>query len=141
MCSAAFSEFDSPDAEAPPIAALRHAETSSAEANEDGIALSKAIQALEAAAARANASSDTLTLYGRALILSGRMQSAERVLQQATTVWPVEPTAFFYLADAAERRGHVAAAHDALASYVALSDDEQKEQLAGRLATLSARTR
>jgi len=122
-------------------AALGRVWLASAEANEDGIALSKAIQALEAAAARANASSDTLTLYGRALILSGRMQSAERVLQQATTVWPVEPTAFFYLADAAERRGHVAAAHDALASYVALSDDEQKEQLAGRLATLSARTR
>jgi hypothetical protein len=56
-------------------------------------------------------------------------------------VWPVEPTAFFYLADAAERRGQVAAAHDALASYVALSDEEQKEQLAGRLAALSARTR
>jgi tetratricopeptide (TPR) repeat protein len=122
-------------------AALGRVWLASAEANEDGIALSKAIQALEAAAARANASSDTLTLYGRALILSGRMQSAERVLQQATTVWPVEPTAIFYLADAAERRGHVAAAHDALASYVALSDDEQKEQLAGRLATLSARTR
>jgi tetratricopeptide (TPR) repeat protein len=113
----------------------------SAEAHDDGVALSKAIQALEAAAARANASSDTLTLYGRALILSGRIQTAERVLQQATTVWPVEPTAFFHLADAAERRGHVAAAHDALASYIALSDEEQKEQLAGRLATLSARTR
>ena len=122
-------------------AALGRVWLASAEANEDGIALSKAIQALEAAAARANASSDTLTLYGRALILSGRMQSAERVLQQATTVWPVEPTAFFSLAAAAERRGHVAAAHDALASYVALSDDEQKELLAGRLATLSARTR
>jgi len=29
----------------------------------------------------------------------------------------------------------------ALASYVALSDEEQKEQVAGHLATLSARTR
>src|SRR6478672_2287718 len=99
-----------------------------AETDPDGGALTKAVQALEAAAARANASSDTLTLYGRALILSGRIQAAERVLQQATTVWPVEPTAFFHLADAAERRGHVAAAHDALASYIALSDDEDKEQ-------------
>jgi len=113
----------------------------SAETNDDADALTKAVQTLEAAASRANASSDTLTLYGRALILSGRIQTAERVLQQATAVWPVEPTAFFYLADAAERRGHVAAAHDALASYAALSDEEQKEQLAGRLATLSARTR
>jgi tetratricopeptide (TPR) repeat protein len=110
----------------------------SAEENDDSVALSKAIQALEAAAARANASSDTLTLYGRGLILSGRIQAAERVLQQATTVWPVEPTAFFYLSDAAERRGHAATAHDALARYVALSDEEQKEQLAGRLAALAA---
>jgi hypothetical protein len=61
------------------------------------------------------------------------------VLQQATTVWPVEPTAFFYLSDAAARRGHMAAARDALARYIALSDDEQKEQLAGRLAALSTR--
>jgi len=111
----------------------------SAEAHDDAVALSKAIQALEAAAARANASSDTLTLYGRALILSGRIQTAERVLQQATTVWPVEPTAFLHLADAAERRGHVAAAHDALASYMALSDDQDKEQLADRLAALSGK--
>src|SRR5262245_65390609 len=98
------------------------------------------IQALEAAAARPNASSITLTLYGRALILSGRIQTAERVLQQATTVWPIEPTAFFYLADAAERRGHVAAARDALAGYIALSDDEAKEQIGDRLAALSARS-
>src|SRR5678815_3773753 len=63
-----------------------------AEAHADAFALSKAIQALEAAAARPNASSYTLTLYGRALILSGRIQTAERILQQATTVWPIEPT-------------------------------------------------
>jgi hypothetical protein len=54
-------------------------------------------------------------------------------------VWPIEPTAFFYLADAAERRGHVAAARDALAGYIALSDDEAKEQIGDRLAALSAR--
>jgi tetratricopeptide (TPR) repeat protein len=113
----------------------------SAEAHSDPIALTKALQALEAAAARPNTSSDTLTLYGRALMLSDRIGAAERVLQQATTVWPVEPTAFLYLSDAADRRGHVAAAHDALASYVTLSDDQQKEQLAGRLAALSARMR
>jgi hypothetical protein len=33
----------------------------------------------------------------------------------------------------------MAAARDALARYIALSDDEQKEQLAGRLAALSTR--
>jgi tetratricopeptide (TPR) repeat protein len=38
-----------------------------AETHRDGAALTKAVQALEAAAARANASSDTLTLYGPSL--------------------------------------------------------------------------
>ena len=112
-----------------------------AETNGDAGALTKAVQTLEAAASRANASSDTLTLYGRALMLSGRIPAAERVLQQATTVWPLEPAAFFHLSDAAERRGHVAAAHDALARYMALASDEQREQLAPRLAGLAARTR
>ena len=112
-----------------------------AEARHDRVALTKALQALEAAAARPNASSDTLTLYGRALMDAGQMDAAERVLQQATTVWPVEPIAFFYLSGAAERRGHVSAAHDALASFLALSDEEPKQQLAGHLAALALRSR
>jgi tetratricopeptide (TPR) repeat protein len=112
-----------------------------AEAHHDRVALTKALQALEAAAGRPNASSDTLTLYGRALMVAGQTDAAERVLQQATTVWPVEPIAFFYLSGAAERRGHVSAAHDALASYLALADDEQRAQLAGHLTALSAHSR
>jgi tetratricopeptide (TPR) repeat protein len=111
-----------------------------AEAHHDRVALTKALQALEAAAARPNASSDTLTLYGRALMDAGQMDAAERVLQQATSMWPVDPIAFFYLSGAAERRGHVSAARDALASFLALSDDEPKQQLAGHLAALSLRS-
>ena len=114
---------------------------SSAEAhNNDRVALNKALQALEPAAARANASSDTLTLYGRALLLSGRIDASERVLQQATSVLPVEPIAFFYLSGAAERRGHVSAARDALVKYLSLiDDDDQKALLTDHVAVLSSR--
>jgi tetratricopeptide (TPR) repeat protein len=114
---------------------------SSAQAhNSDRVALNKALQALEPAAARANASSDTLTLYGRALLLSGRIDASERVLQQATSVLPVEPIAFFYLSGAAERRGHVSAARDALVKYLRLiDDDDQKALLSGHVADLTAR--
>ena len=41
---------------------------------------------------------------------------AERMLQDATTREPVDPTAFFYLADAAERCAHIEAARQALVS-------------------------
>ena len=111
----------------------------SAETHQDPVALTKALQALEPAAARANASSDTLTLYGRALMLAGKMDAAERVLQQATSVLPVEPIAFLHLSGAAERRGHVSAAHDALVKYIAFADDEQKELLVNHLADLARR--
>ena len=97
-----------------------------ADARRDRVALNKALQALEPAAARANASSDTLTLYGRALLLSGQIEAAERTLQQAASMLPVEPAAFLYLSSAAQRRGHVSTAHEALAKYTTLIDEDQK---------------
>jgi predicted Zn-dependent protease len=81
-----------------------------------------------------------LTLYGRALLLSGRIDASERVLQQATSVLPVEPIAFFYLSGVAERRGHVSAARDALVKYLSLiDDDDQKALLADHVADLTSR--
>ncbi len=127
-----------PDAEVVYVA-LGRIWLSQAEAHKDRVALSKALQALEAAAARATASSDTLTLYGRALLLSGQIDASERILQQATSTLPVEPIAFFYLSGAAERRGHVSAARDALVKYLSLVDDDQKALLSGHVADLSAR--
>jgi tetratricopeptide (TPR) repeat protein len=94
-----------------------------ADARKDRVALSKALQALEPAATRANATSDTLTLYGRALLLAGQVDASERTLQQATAVLPVEPAAFFYLSDAAKRRGHVSASREALAKYASLTGE------------------
>ena len=77
---------------------------------------------LEPAAARPSASSDTLTVYGRALMIAGQIDASERVLQQATSTLPVEPVAFYYLSGAAQRRGHVSAAREALVKYQILTD-------------------
>ncbi len=111
-----------------------------AEAHNDRVALNKAVEALQPAASRASASSETLTLYGRALFLSGDADTSERMLEQATSRLPVDPIAFFYLSAAAERRRHVPAARDALVRYLSLIDeDDQKRVLSGRAADLSLR--
>ncbi len=95
-----------------------------AEQRNDRVALGKAIEALQPRALAQGASSETLTLYGRALFLSGNAAAAERVLADATVQSPVDPMAFRYLADAAERAGHPAAARVALLRYAALVRSE-----------------
>ena len=84
------------------------------------VALRKALEALQPAATRAGASSETLALYGRALLLSGDLAAAEVVLQQAVTRFPLEPIAFLHLAQAAERLRHPAVALAARDRYDAL---------------------
>lgn len=105
-----------------------------ADARKDRVALSKALQALEPAAATANASSDTLTLYGRAQLLAGQVEASEKTLQQATSVLPVEPAAFFYLSDAAKRRGHTSASREALVKYLSLTGEDASPDPAHRAA-------
>jgi len=95
-----------------------------AESQPDRVALSKALQALGAVAVHPDASSETLTMYGRALILSGNTSAAERVLRRATERFPVEPLAFSFLSAAARRLGHVAAADEAKAKHEALVGGE-----------------
>jgi predicted Zn-dependent protease len=84
----------------------------------DTMAVANAVATLQPAAARPDASGETLTQYGRALLMSGNAAAAERTLQIAVTRLPIEPVAFTYLADAATRLGHtpVAAAAEARAS-------------------------
>lgn len=107
--------------EAPAVyTALGRVWLETAERRNDRVALSKAVEALQPSAAAAAASSETLMLYGRALLLSGDAGTAERTLLQATSRPPWEPVAFWYLADAAERLGHTTTARDALLRYVAL---------------------
>ena len=108
-----------------------------AELRNDPVALSKAIEALQTPAASATASAETLTLYGRAMLLSGDAPVAERALLLAAGRTPVEPAAFRYLADAAEQLGHTPIARDALLHYVALAGDGPVDSaIARRLARL-----
>jgi len=80
-------------------------------------------------------------LLGRALLLSGDDELGERMLQQATEKFPVDPLAFFYYAEVSERRGHPDAARRALLDYQALEgedlDPRRRAALAVRVADLS----
>jgi len=89
----------------------------------DRVDLSKALGALQDAVG-SDDSSEALALFGRALMLSGSVDLAETVLQEATEKRPVDPLAFYYLADAAERRGHADVARRALLDYRALEGDD-----------------
>jgi tetratricopeptide (TPR) repeat protein len=94
-----------------------------AQARNDRVALSKAIEALEGAVGSDN-SSEALTLFGRALLMTRDEETAARMLQDATQKRPVDPLSFFYLSDAAERLGHYDEARKALLDYEVLRGDE-----------------
>jgi tetratricopeptide (TPR) repeat protein len=94
-----------------------------AQTRHDRVALNKALQALAHAAGNDD-SSEALTLLGRALLLAGEPDRAERALQEAVRAQPVDPLAFYYLADAAERQAHYGSARDALLDYAALRGDQ-----------------
>jgi tetratricopeptide (TPR) repeat protein len=103
-------------------------------------ALSNALEALERAASMPGASSEVLTLYGRALVKAGQNAAAERILQQATGRFPVDPDAFLPYADVAERQGHHDAARTALLEYGALVQNEATfASRAARIGRLSLR--
>jgi tetratricopeptide (TPR) repeat protein len=113
-----------------------------AQARGDRIALGKALEALEGAVG-SDDSSEALTLFGRALLLTSDEETAERMLQDATERRPVEPLSFYYLSDVAERRGHYDVARRALLDYEVLrgedTDARRRTAYATRLADLSLR--
>ena len=86
-------------------------------ADDDPVAVNKAIEALQPLARRPDAASGTLAMMGEALLLAGKVSDAERVLQQAVTRQPVAPVAYRHLAKAARRLGRTAAAREAEARY------------------------
>ena len=90
----------------------------------DSVALGKALEALERAAATDVATSATLGAYGRALLMDNQIEAAERVLLQATRRFPVDPAALSSYAAVAERLDRAAAARTALIEYGALVSDE-----------------
>lgn len=112
----------------------------SAQSSRDRVALSKALGALEEAVG-SDDSSEALMLLGRALLMSGDDELAERMLQQAAEKFPVDPLAFYYYAEVSERRGHADAARHALLDYQALEgedlDPRRRAALAVRVADLS----
>jgi tetratricopeptide (TPR) repeat protein len=109
-----------------------------AQARNDRVALNKALEALERAGSTSAATSETLTLYGRALLQTGRVDVAERILQQATERFPIEPAALLFYADASELENHPEAARQALIQYgVLVEDDRGFVTRAERIAALS----
>ena len=108
----------------------------------DRVDLSKAVEALRGAVA-SDQSSEALTLFGRALLASGDTEGAYRTLQQAADKLPVDPMAFYYLADVAERRGSADIARRALLDYQALEggglETRRRTTLAVRIGDLSVR--
>jgi len=113
-----------------------------AQARNDRVALSKALGALENAVGSDN-SSEALTLFGRALLMASDAETAERMLESATQKPPVDPLAFYYLGDAAERLGHHGVARQALLDYEVLRGDEpdarKRTIFATRLGDISVR--
>jgi tetratricopeptide (TPR) repeat protein len=107
---------------------------------DDPAFLSKAREALERAASSPSATSESLTLYGRALLQAGEAEEAERMLEQATTRYPIERSAFLLLASTAEKHRHLDAARHALIQYGALAQNEADVvSRATRIASLSLR--
>jgi tetratricopeptide (TPR) repeat protein len=110
-----------------------------AQARDDRVALTKALGALEGAVGRDD-SSEALTLFGRVLLLTSDEETAERMLLDATQRAPVDPLAFYYLAEAGERLGHFTLARQALLDYDTLrgdTDARRRGALSTRLGELS----
>jgi len=112
-----------------------------AESTGDDAETAAALAALERALGGTARRSEGLALYGRALHLSGDSAGAERLLEEAVRTSPVDPVAFSYLADAAERLGHPLVARDALLSLEALEGNattpEVRRARAHRIGALS----
>jgi tetratricopeptide (TPR) repeat protein len=107
---------------------------------EDAAFLSKAREALQRAASSPNATSQALTLYGRALLEAADLEGAERAFEQATTRFPIDPPAFLLHASAAEKLGHFDAARTSLIRYGGLTaSDADFVSRAARIAALSLR--
>ena len=121
-------------------AALGHVWLTAAQRRGDRVALNKALEALQQAASRFDASSDTFAELGRAWSLAGDLQAAERALRQAVARLPVSPDAYLQLADVTVRDGRIQDARDALLKYATLVGDEKPlAEVSARIAELSMR--
>lgn len=104
----------------------------------DPIALRKAIEALQTAAAHPEVSSDTLTSLGRATLMAGNAVAAERALLRAVSKRPVAPEAYRRLSTLMAGTARVQEARAALVTYVTLiSDTAPVAAFATEIATYS----
>lgn len=114
-----------------------------AERNHDAESIQRATGALEQALGGTARRSEGLALYGRVLYISGNYPEAERILRDAVATSPVDPEAFGFLADAAERMSHDMTARDALINLDTLEGDTAtavvRLQRARRIGELSLR--
>jgi tetratricopeptide (TPR) repeat protein len=108
-------------------AALGQVWLEAAEESREPIDLRKALEALEPVASQSSASSETLGLYGRALLLAGQTPQAEAVFKQAAERLPIDPDVLPHYATAAQRAGHVNDARQALLRYSLLVDDDREQ--------------
>lgn len=102
-----------------------------AERSADRRAAARAQSALERALGGTARRSEGLALYGRALYLSGDTAGSERILREAIATSPVDPEAYAFFADAAERAGHALAARDALMDLDVLQGDTVSSAVRG----------
>ncbi|MCC7008907.1 MAG: tetratricopeptide repeat protein [Acidobacteria bacterium] len=123
----ALATLDAAAAEAPNDSrvwlAIGRVRLGQAEHGHDRHAVTAALATLERALAGSARRSEGLALFGRALFLSGDTSGAERILAEAVATSPVDPEAFAFLADAAERNGHAGVARRALVDLDALDGD------------------
>ena len=109
-----------------------------AEESGDPSDLRKALEALEAVATQSAATSETLGMYGRALVLADRHDEAETIFRQASQRFPTDPEVLPHLASVAQRLGHLDEARQALVKYSILVDEDREEAVhAARIADLS----
>jgi tetratricopeptide (TPR) repeat protein len=107
---------------------------------DDDAFLRKAREALERVVSSQAATSEAYTLYGRALLESGETEGAERAFLQATTQFPVDPSAFLLYASTAEKQNHLDDARSALIQYGGIiANDPDFAERATRVGTLSLR--
>jgi tetratricopeptide (TPR) repeat protein len=109
-----------------------------AQAHKDRVYLNKALEAFGRVAWSPDATSEVLTLYGRALIMDDQLEAAEQALQRASTRYPLEPASLALYATVAEQRGNLDASRQALVDYAGLvADHADVVRHAERIARLS----
>ena len=101
-----------------------------AESGDDRVALIKTLEALLSVPIT-NASSETLTLLGRAFSLDGDIEGAKAAFRQATERFPLEPQAFIHLARLEEQEQNWDEGRRLRLSYRALTADPRPNNSPG----------